>query len=333
MEPLVSILIPTYNRPLFFTQAMKSALLQTYPNTEIIVCDNSDNVLTEQIVGKFRETYPAKTIVYVKNPKNNGPIANQHQCFRWASGDYVNYCMDDDWLHPEKITRMMRCIHHRPSISLVTSRRQMVDMNGLPIRKAPEWKAIGGNDQESLVLNGRKLIVRMLKDQKNYIGEPTAVLFRRKDLEEPFGTWCGKQAFNNVDVASWCSLLAKKDAVFLKTPLSFVRRHPRQLSKITLSKMGRLCDWMDHTIAAHNIGVFPSASALAHTVRKLMADMLASIPQWNKETNGRFADQWIIRVRALHDICKQERKLSDLVKPCGKLLKSLEKSKRNMIVL
>ena len=35
--PLVSILIPTYNRPHYFQLALKSALAQTYPNIEIII--------------------------------------------------------------------------------------------------------------------------------------------------------------------------------------------------------------------------------------------------------------------------------------------------------
>ena len=39
MEPMVSILLPTYNRPLFFTQALLSAVNQTYANIEIIICD------------------------------------------------------------------------------------------------------------------------------------------------------------------------------------------------------------------------------------------------------------------------------------------------------
>ena len=44
--PLVSIMIPTYNRPNYFRETIESALAQTYPNIEIIVCDNSTDERT-----------------------------------------------------------------------------------------------------------------------------------------------------------------------------------------------------------------------------------------------------------------------------------------------
>ncbi|MBD1212120.1 MAG: glycosyltransferase, partial [Dolichospermum circinale Clear-D4] len=39
-QPLVSVIIPTYNRPEYLKQAINSAVQQTYENIEIIVCDN-----------------------------------------------------------------------------------------------------------------------------------------------------------------------------------------------------------------------------------------------------------------------------------------------------
>ena len=47
--PLVSILIPTYNRPHYFKIALESALAQTYSNIEIIVGDDSTNNETEKL--------------------------------------------------------------------------------------------------------------------------------------------------------------------------------------------------------------------------------------------------------------------------------------------
>lgn len=48
--PLVSILIPTYNRPHYFKIALESALAQTYSNIEIIVGDDSTNNETEKLI-------------------------------------------------------------------------------------------------------------------------------------------------------------------------------------------------------------------------------------------------------------------------------------------
>ena len=48
--PLVSVLIPTYNRPNFFKLALESVLAQSYPNIEIIICDNSTNEETANLI-------------------------------------------------------------------------------------------------------------------------------------------------------------------------------------------------------------------------------------------------------------------------------------------
>ena len=65
-KPLVSILIPTYNKPEFFEQALCSALGQTYQNIEVIVCDNSTDGRTERLIQCY---FPDARLRYVRNPE------------------------------------------------------------------------------------------------------------------------------------------------------------------------------------------------------------------------------------------------------------------------
>ena len=53
-QPLVSVVIPTYNRPSYLKAALKSAVEQTYQNIEIIVSDNCslENPQTMDVVMK-----------------------------------------------------------------------------------------------------------------------------------------------------------------------------------------------------------------------------------------------------------------------------------------
>src|SRR5690606_29230089 len=118
MQPRVSVLIPTYNRPHFFEKALKSVLKQTYPHLEIIICDNSDNQQTKQIVKKYQKLSNTQ-IKYVRNPKNIGPIANQQQCFTLSTGEYINYLMDDDLFHPQKIEKMLPYLVNDGGVALV----------------------------------------------------------------------------------------------------------------------------------------------------------------------------------------------------------------------
>ncbi|ENL4424233.1 TPA: glycosyltransferase family 2 protein, partial [Bacillus cereus] len=63
--PLVSVLIPTYNRPHYFEKALCSVLEQTYPNIEIIIGDDSTNDETEKVLQKY--LYDHSNIIYIKN--------------------------------------------------------------------------------------------------------------------------------------------------------------------------------------------------------------------------------------------------------------------------
>ena len=64
--PLVSILIPTYNRPHYFKIALESALAQTYSNIEIIIGDDSTNDETETLIHEqYLPHY--KNVTYIRN--------------------------------------------------------------------------------------------------------------------------------------------------------------------------------------------------------------------------------------------------------------------------
>ncbi|NOV02086.1 glycosyltransferase family 2 protein [Paenibacillus planticolens] len=235
MNPLVSILIPTYNRPDYFEQALKSALAQTYDNIEIVVSDNSDNNATELVVRKYQALPGGSKIRYVRNPENLGPIANQQQSLNLAKGEFINYLMDDDLFHPQKIQKMMAYLLQYPGVSMVTSQRRVINSTGRQIYVPPfgTFKQLYPRDT---IVDGRVLTKRMLEDKINYLGEPTTVLFRRKDLLEPFGVLLGRQAYFAVDMASWLSLLSRGKGVYMVQPLSYLRYHSQQLSQHEMAK-------------------------------------------------------------------------------------------------
>ena len=62
--PLVSVLIPTYNRPHYFEKALCGVLEQTYPNVEIIIGDDSTNDETEKVLQKYLCKH--SNIIYIK---------------------------------------------------------------------------------------------------------------------------------------------------------------------------------------------------------------------------------------------------------------------------
>lgn len=224
--PLVSILIPTYNRPEYFKLALESAINQTYKNIEIIICDNSNNDETMKLV---KNEYMTKynNIKYEKNNENLGQIGNLQKLFDLAQADYINYLMDDDLFKNNKIEKMMNHFIDDldKNISLITSSRTIINENG---NEYGTYVNMDNVINEDTLFIGEDLIKYVVENELNIIGEPTTVLFRKKNLHGKFATYKDTTFKTIPDVASWFNLLNEGNAFFISNPLSYFRIHGDQ---------------------------------------------------------------------------------------------------------
>lgn len=110
LNPLVSVIIPTYKRPDTLDRAIKSVLNQTYQNVEIFVVDdnNPDTEGRTLTIEKMKEFEDNPKVHYIKQPKNmNGSVARNTGA--WASkGEYIAFLDDDDEFLPEKIESQLK---------------------------------------------------------------------------------------------------------------------------------------------------------------------------------------------------------------------------------
>lgn len=102
-EPLVSVVIPTYNRSEYLKQALFSAVKQTFPNIEIIVCDNCSDVNPQPIIEAFQDT----RIRFHRNSQNLGIVANIINGFVMARGKYVASLHDDDMWEEDFLSKLV----------------------------------------------------------------------------------------------------------------------------------------------------------------------------------------------------------------------------------
>lgn len=117
-EPLVSIIIPTYNRSELVKRAIRSALAQTHRPIEVIVVDDRSTDDTKQVVTSFSDT----RIKYLKNSKNLGGPATRNKGLEVSKGDYINFLDDDDTIHPRKIELQLQkfTTSNIPNLGVVT---------------------------------------------------------------------------------------------------------------------------------------------------------------------------------------------------------------------
>lgn len=112
MNDLVSVIIPTYNRPLYLDRAIKSVLNQTYKNIEIIIVDdNGDNYeiqdKTKIIIDMFN-SYP--NVKYIRNRFNMGGAESRNEGVKNAKGKYISFLDDDDVYDKDKISEQMKVL-------------------------------------------------------------------------------------------------------------------------------------------------------------------------------------------------------------------------------
>lgn len=107
MKPKVSIIIPVYNGEKYVSEAIKSALNQTYKNIEVIVIDDGSEDKTETICKSF-----GKKIKYFKK-KNGGVSSALNLAIKKMRGDYFSWLSHDDLYYPEKIERQIKFLFKR----------------------------------------------------------------------------------------------------------------------------------------------------------------------------------------------------------------------------
>ena len=225
--PLVSILIAAY-KARYFEEALRSALNQTYPNIEVVVCDDSPDEKIAEIVQQFAGD---KRLRYYRNPENLGARKNYLQCFEKARGEYIKFLNDDDMLHPRCVERMAHYLTELPDVTLVTSYRLLIDEWGRPLPDQPFNRPIVPEDR---LIYGTSLANAMLSKRINFIGEPTTVMFRKRDLmgtQPHIFSYNGHPALANGDVTMWTNLLGRGEAVYLREAHSFFRQHGEQVQQ------------------------------------------------------------------------------------------------------
>lgn len=121
--PLVSICIPTYQRPELLERAVRSCLAQTYPHFEIRITDNSLDDASGQRIARLKDP----RIHYHHNGTNLDPHGNSNLVAKQATGQYIKFLMDDDLLKPRCLEFMVAALEQNPSAGLAMAPMDLIN--------------------------------------------------------------------------------------------------------------------------------------------------------------------------------------------------------------
>ena len=125
-DSTVSVCTPVYNGSDYIEESIRSILAQTYPNFQLIVCDNCSTDNTAEIVRSISDP----RIVYFRNEKNLGLVGNANRCLEHADGDYIHILHHDDIMQPDNLERKVRVLDAHPSVGFVHSNVGFIDQHG-----------------------------------------------------------------------------------------------------------------------------------------------------------------------------------------------------------
>lgn len=166
-QPLVSIIIPTYNRKHYIVDAIDSCLAQTYPNCEIIVVDDGSTDDTEAFL---RNRYGGQ-IRYIYQD-NQGPAIARNNGIAIAKGELIQFCDADDQLVKTKIQQCVDYLQAHTDVAVVHTYYQFVASDGkTPLETPPFPKFTDNLFCDLLKLTGNHILVSSTMVRKSALDD------------------------------------------------------------------------------------------------------------------------------------------------------------------
>ena len=191
-NPLVTVVIPSYNRAQYIAETIESVLGQTYTNIEIIVIDDGSTDNTREIVERYA---PRVQYVWQENAERG---ASRNHGLRLAKGAFIAFLDSDDlWLR-EKVENDLELLRQNPAAGVVFTDAVQIDAVGNETKKLSA-EGFSGTVTERLLENNfvlmgahlaRTDLIRKIggfREERELAGSEDWELWVRLSTETEFG--------------------------------------------------------------------------------------------------------------------------------------------------
>lgn len=128
MNPLVSIITPSYNQARFIRYTIESILSQDYDNIEYIIIDGGSTDGTLEILKEYKDK-----LIYISE-KDNGQSDAINKGFRMAKGEIVAWLNSDDTYEPGCVSKAVKEFKHNKKLGLLYGDGYITDENNNKIK-------------------------------------------------------------------------------------------------------------------------------------------------------------------------------------------------------
>ena len=253
-SPLVSICVPTYNGSKYLRQCISSCIDQTYTNIEIIICDDISSDDTIAIAEEFK--IKDERIKLFINEKNLGLVDNWNKCISLATGEWIKFVFQDDYIQKECVEKMITASNN--TNALVVCKREFILDDSQEKETANYYKNVVLSI-EKLKLNKNLNCISPSDISNaaaeniclNFIGEPPTVMFK-KEVISKIGL------FNNLlsqicDLEYNLRIATNYGIVYVPEVLVFVRIHKNSATSYNLSEKHFLMRHIDPVLLTREL--------------------------------------------------------------------------------
>ena len=113
-KPLVSVIIPAYNKSSYTIKAIKSVLSQTYNNIELIVVNDGSTDDTYELLKKISD----KRFIFY-DIKNSGASIARNYGIKKANGKYLSFLDCDDTYEKNKIEKSISVLERNKDYKII----------------------------------------------------------------------------------------------------------------------------------------------------------------------------------------------------------------------
>lgn len=216
-RPVVSVCIPTFNRPEMLRRSLQSVLWQSLRDIEVIVSDNAATTDVAAVIAEFDDP----RVIHDRLETNIGLFGNLTRCLHLGTGRYRVMLPDDDLMLPGNLERKSRFLDAHPEVGLVHSAFRHLNKDGLPTGPVNNWARF----EEDTVQSGRDFINKSIAN--GGIVCVSSVMLRSdlvadEQFYEADGPYC--------DLALWLRVALRSDVGYLPDPLSGYLMHAASAS-------------------------------------------------------------------------------------------------------
>jgi glycosyltransferase involved in cell wall biosynthesis len=266
-KPLVSVIIPTYNRDWIVKEAIESVLAQDFSDYELIVVDDGSDDRTPEILAAYEDP------ITVIRQSNRGVSAARNRGIAAATGRLIAFLDSDDLWLPQKLSAQVNFFAENPNAVICQTEEQWV-RNGVRVNpKKRHLKFSGMIFERSLAL---------------CLVSPSAVMIT-KALFDAVGVFDEDlPACEDYDL--WLRISCRYPVDLIETPLIIKRGgHADQLSRATGLDKYRIRSLMK--LLEDNILTAPQKQAVMKTLTQKCAVYAGGCRKRGREEEAQYYDQ------------------------------------------